>query len=95
VLGAGTVAATLWVQALPAPGIRAVVPLPEAAAIEQETDGPQRRLIITGRAGWLLVRYDASGGRLADALARRLAGDPAPVPGDATASGIWPTCRLI
>jgi hypothetical protein len=84
VLGAGERAAGLWVQALPEPGIRAMVPLSEIAVIGQEADGPQRRLIITGRDSRLLVRCDAAGSMAAGALARRVrrraAGDPGPVP---------------
>lgn len=86
VLGAGDRAAGLWVQSLPEPGIRAVVPYSEIAAVEQETDGPQRRLIITGRVTRLLVRYYVAGGMPAGTLTSRLrhraAGEPAPVPGD-------------
>jgi hypothetical protein len=87
VLGVGERAAALWVQALPQPCVRVVVPFSEVAMITQEAAGPQRRLIITGRGSRLLVRYDLEGGMAADALARRIrrraAGDPFPgqVPG--------------
>jgi hypothetical protein len=81
VLGAGERAAGLWVQALPEPG---VVPLSEIAVIGQEADGPQRRLIITGRDSRLLVRCDMAGSMAAGALARRVrrraAADPGPIP---------------
>ena len=74
----------LWVQALPAPGIRAVVPLSEIAAIVRQANGTRRQLLVTGRTSRLPVRYDAAGDVLVDALIRRLrrrtAGDPAPVP---------------
>lgn len=84
VLGLGERAVALWVQALPSPGIRAVVPLGEIAAIARQANGTRRQLLVTGRTGRLPVRYDAAGGVLVDALIRRLrrraAGDPAPVP---------------
>lgn len=82
VLGAGNTAAGLWVQALPEPGVRVVVPFTEVAVIGQDATGPQRRLVITGQHGRLLVRYDAAGGMPADVLARRIrrrvAGDRVP-----------------
>jgi hypothetical protein len=84
VLGSGDRAVALWVQALPVPGIRAAVPLGEIAAIARQASGPGRQLLITGRAGRLLVRYDAASDALMDAwvarLRRSVAGDPAPVP---------------
>ena len=86
VLGLGERAVALWVQALPAPGIRALVPLNEIAAIAQQASGTRRRLLVTGRTGRLPVRYDAANDLFMDAWTRRLrrgaAGEPAPVPAD-------------
>lgn len=74
----------LWVEALPAPGVRARVPLEEFAAVEQRADGPYGVLVVTGRAATLLVRYDADGQAVVDAwtrrLRRRVAAVPAPIP---------------
>jgi len=74
----------LWVEALPAPGVRAWVPFAEIAAIEQRADGPYGVLVVTGRAATLLVRYDADGQAVVDAwtrrLRRRVAAVPAPIP---------------
>jgi len=99
VLGAGDQAAGLWVQALPEPGVRAVLPFSDVAVIGQETDGPQRRLIITGRGGRLLVRHDPAGSMPADALARRIrrraAGDPAPGQVPSISGGIRRTGRRL
>jgi hypothetical protein len=86
VLGLGERGVALWVQALPAPGIRVLVPLGEIAAIAQQAHGTRRRLLVTGRAGPLSVRYDAASDVVMDAWTRRLrgraAGEPAPVPAD-------------
>jgi hypothetical protein len=86
VLGLGERAVALWVQALPSPGIRALVPLSEIAAIAQQASGTRRRLLVTGRSGRLPVRYDAPSDIFMDAWVRRLrrraAGEPAPVPAD-------------
>jgi hypothetical protein len=86
VLGLGERAVALWVQALPAPGIRVLVPLNEIAAIAQQASGTRRRLLVTGRTGRLPVRYDAANDLFMDAWTRRLrrraAGEPAPVPAD-------------
>jgi hypothetical protein len=84
ILGAGERAVALWVQALPAPGIRALVPLSEISSIARQASGTRRQLVVTGRTGRLPVRYDAAGDVLVDAWVRRLrrsaTGDPAPVP---------------
>jgi hypothetical protein len=86
VLGLGERGVALWVQALPAPSIRVLVPLGEIAAIAQQAHGTRRRLLVTGRAGRLLVRYDAASDVVMNAWTRRLrgraAGEPAPVPAD-------------
>ncbi len=86
VLGLGERAVALWVQALPAPGIRVLVPLSEIAAIAQQANGTRRQLLVTGRTGRLPVRYDAASDIFMDAWTRRLrrhtVGDPAPVPAD-------------
>ena len=86
VLGLGERAVALWVQALPAPGIRALVPLNEIAAIAQQASGTRRRLLVTGRTGRLPVRYDAASDMFMDAWTHRLrgrtAGEPARVPAD-------------
>jgi hypothetical protein len=86
VLALGERAVALWVQALPAPGIRVLVPLSEIAAIAQQAHGTRRRLLVTGRAGRLSLRYDAASDIVMDAWTRRLrgraAGEPAPVPAD-------------
>ena len=92
VLGMGERAVALWVQALPAPGIRALIPLSEIAAIARQTSGTRGQLLVAGRAARLPVRYDAVGDVAVDAFVRRLrgraAGDPAPVPaGYSVASG--------
>jgi hypothetical protein len=62
----------LWVQALPAPGVRARVPLEEITAVEQRADGRRGVLVVTGRPDTLLVRYDADGQAVVDAWTRRL-----------------------
>jgi len=84
VLGAGDRAVALWVQAPPEPGIRAVVPLGEIAAIALHTHGASRQLLVTGSAGRLPVRYDVADDPVMDGLIirlrRRVAGRPAPVP---------------
>jgi hypothetical protein len=86
VLGVGERAVALWVQAPPEPGIRAMVPLGEIAAISRQTRGTLRQLLVTGPAGRLPVRYDMAGDAVMDALIRRLrrraVGHPAPVPAD-------------
>lgn len=86
VLALGDRAVALWVQALPAPGLRVLVPLSEIAAIARQAHGTRRRLLIAGRTGRLPVRYDAASDILMDAwtyrLRRRAAGEPAPVPAD-------------
>jgi hypothetical protein len=86
VLGLGERAVALWVQALPAPGIRVLVPLSEIAAIAQQASGTWRRLVVTGRTRRLPVRYDAASDTFMDAWTRRLrrrtVGEPAPVPAD-------------
>jgi len=84
VLGAGDRAVALWVQAPPEPGIRAVVPLGEIAAIALHTHGTSRQLVVTGSAGRLPVRYGVADDPVMDGLIirlrRRVAGRPAPVP---------------
>ncbi len=84
VLGVGERAVALWVQALPAPGIRAMVPLGEIAAITLHVHGTRRHLLVTGSAGRLPVRYDVADDPVMEALIiglrRRAAGTPAPVP---------------
>jgi len=86
VLGLGERAVALWVQALPAPGIRVLLPLSEIAAIAQQAHGTRRQVLVTGRAGRLPVRYGAASDILMDGWMRRLrrltAGEPAPVPAD-------------
>jgi hypothetical protein len=86
VLGLGERAVALWVQALPAPGIRILVPLSEIAAIAWQASGMRRQLHVTGRAGRLSVRYNAASDTFMEAWTRRLrtrtAGDPEPVPAD-------------
>ena len=84
VLGVGERAAALWVQALPEPGIRALVPFGEIAAITLHTHGTRRHLLVTGSAGRLPVRYDVADDPVMEGLIiglrRRAAGPPAPVP---------------
>ena len=84
VLAIGERGVALWVQALPAPSVRAWVPLEEIAAVEQRADGRRGVLAVTGSAATLLVRYHADGQAVADAWTRRLrqraAAAPAPVP---------------
>ena len=86
VLGVGERAVALWAQAMPAPGIRVLVPLSEIATIAQQARGTRRQLLVTSRAGRLPVRYDAASDILMDAwthrLRRRTAGEPARVPAD-------------
>ena len=76
--------AALWIQALPVPGVWAQVPFSELAAVERQADGPWRVLIVTGRAGRIVVRYHQDAEQATDAWARRLrlraASIPAPVP---------------
>jgi hypothetical protein len=62
----------LWVQALPAPGVRAWVPFEEIAALEQRADGRRGVLAVTGQADTLVVRYDADGQAVMDAWILRL-----------------------
>jgi hypothetical protein len=84
VAGIGERAVGLWVRALPAPGVRAQVPASGIAAIETLADGPRRRLVVTGQAARLAVRYGSDGEASAGAWTRRLrlraAGQPSPVP---------------
>jgi hypothetical protein len=92
VLGVGERAVALWVRALPAPGIRALIPQSAIAAIARQTSGTRGQLLMAGRAARLPVRYDVEGDVAVDAFVRRLrrraAGDPAPVPaGYSIASG--------
>jgi len=75
VLGLGERAVALWAQALPAPGIRVLVPLDEIAAIAQQANGTRRRLLVTGRTGRLPIRYDAVSDTLMNAWIRRLRED--------------------
>ena len=75
VLGLGERAVALWVQALPAPGLRVLVPLNEIAAIAQQANGTRRRLLVTGRTGRLPIRYDAVSDTLMNAWIRRLRED--------------------
>lgn len=84
VMAIGERAVGLWVEALPAPGVRARVPLEEIAAVEQRADGRCGVLVVTGRAATLLARYEADGQAVVDAWTRRLrlcaAPASAPVP---------------
>jgi hypothetical protein len=84
VAGIGERAIGLWVRALPAPGVRAQVPASGIAAIETLADGPRRRLIVTGQAVRLAVRYGSDGDAGAGAWTRRVrlraAGQPSLVP---------------
>ena len=86
VLGVGERAVALWAQAMPAPGIRVLVPLSDIAAIAWQTNGRRGQLLVTSRTPRLPVRYDAPSDVSMDAWIRRLrwrsAGDPAPVPVD-------------
>lgn len=93
VLGVGERAAALWVQALPAPGIRAMVSLSEIAAIARRTAGTREQLLVTGRTGRLPLRYDADAAFVVDGwirrLRRRAAGDPVSVPAG------YPVARIV
>ena len=84
VLGMGDRAVALWVQAPPAPGIRAEVPFGEMAAIARRADGTRRQLLIHGSACRVPVRYDAASDGVMNTLVRHLrrraAGAPMPVP---------------
>lgn len=62
----------LWVQALPVPSVQAEVPFSELAAVEQRTDGPWGVLILTGRAGNLVVRYHQDAQQAIEAWTHRL-----------------------
>jgi hypothetical protein len=83
VVGVGERAVALWVQALPVPGIRAVVSFSEISSVVRQTIGTRGRLLVTGCTSRLPVRYETAGGSLIGALTRQLrrraAGDPAPV----------------
>ena len=72
VMGIGERGVALWVQALPVPGVRALVPFGEIAAIEQCGDGPRRVFVVTGRGIRLPVRYHADGQAAVDAWTRSL-----------------------
>lgn len=84
VLGVGDRAVALWVQALPTPGLRAVVPFGEIAAITVQAGRTSGQLAVISADSRLPVRYEAAGDVAVDALIRHLrrraAGDPAPVP---------------
>jgi hypothetical protein len=83
VLGIGERAVALWVQAFPVPGVRAVVPLGELAAIELQAEGADSRLTLRSHRCHLSVRYNRAADPLAGAilrLRRRAAGEPYPVP---------------
>lgn len=66
VLGIGERGVALWVQALPAPGIRVRMPLSEITAVEQHRGGTYRVLVVTGQAARLSVRYEAAGQEAVD-----------------------------
>jgi hypothetical protein len=84
IAGIGDRAVGLWVRALPAPGVRVQVPASGIAAIEILADGPRRRLLVTGRAASLAVRYSSDGEASTAAWTRRVrlraAGQPSPLP---------------
>lgn len=84
VAAVGERAVGLWVRALPAPGVRVQVPVSGIGAIETLADGPQRRLIVTGKGSRLAVRYSANGDVGVSGWIRRLrmraAGDASPAP---------------
>ena len=86
VLGVGERAVALWAQAMPAPGIRVLMPLSDIAAISWRTNGRRGQLLVTSRTTRLPVRYDVPSDVSMDIWIRRLrrrsAGDPAPVPLD-------------
>jgi hypothetical protein len=62
----------LWVQALPAPGVRAWVPFEEIITVEQRADGRRGVLVVPARTDTLVVRYTADGQAVIDAWARQL-----------------------
>ena len=72
ILGVGDRAVALWVQAPPAPGIRAEVPFGEMAAIARRADGTRRQLLIHGSACRVPVRYDAASDGVMNTLVRHL-----------------------
>jgi hypothetical protein len=84
VLGVGERAVGLWVQALPVPGVRAIVLLGELAAVELRADGTGSRLTLRSHPRQLSVRYNRKADPLVGGLLRlrrRAAGEPFPVPG--------------
>ena len=72
VLGVGERAAGLWVEALPVPGVRAIVPVGELAVIELQAEGTDSRLTLRGRRCSVSVRSN----RAADPLASGRAAAP-------------------
>lgn len=83
VAGIGEQGVGLWVQALPAPGVRAGISFSDIAAVEDQAGGPGRVIAVTGSAGLLQVRFH-DGWEGADCwirmLRRRAAPVPAPIP---------------
>jgi hypothetical protein len=74
IAGIGQRAVGLWVPALPAPGVRVEVPVSGIAAIERLADGLRRRLVVTGQAVRLAVRYSRDGEANVGAWTRRVRG---------------------
>ena len=72
VVGIGERGVALWAQALPAPGLRVMVPFREIAAVEQHGAGLRRVLVVPGQAVRLLVRYDPDGHDAVAAWTQRL-----------------------
>ena len=71
VLGIGERGLGLWVQA-PPPDVWVMLPFGVIAAVEQQADGPWRKLIVAGLGRKLSVRYHASGDVPVDTWTRRL-----------------------
>jgi hypothetical protein len=84
VAGIGQQGVALWVQTLPAPGVRVEVPFSDIAAVEHHADGQWRVIAVTGTTARLLVRYREDGQTGAEDWTRHLrlraASVPAPVP---------------
>ena len=62
----------LWVQALPAPSVRARVPFEEIVAVGQRAGGRRGVLVVTGQSDTVLVRYDTDGQAVVNAWTRQL-----------------------
>lgn len=80
VAGIGEHAVGLWVQALPAPGVRVRIPFRDIAAVQDQAGGSSRVIAVIGVPGRLQARCPDEGRAGADGWIRLLRQCAAPVP---------------